>query len=140
MRVMGECTYERTAALLDAHPHLASWADLEAHLKALGREEAPEEVLPFYREHYERHAAYLADCERLRAWAAAECHAIQERLAGHDRENAAAYRKAFAALATERPYPGLLFLTLDQKLDLPRVRQLFRTPEQARQALTELRP
>jgi hypothetical protein len=138
MRVMGECTYERTAALLDANPHLASWADLEAHLNALGREEAPEEVLPFYRQHYERHVGYLADCERLRAWAAAECDALQDRLLGHDRENAATYRKAFAAQATERPYSGLLFLALDRKLDLARARQLFRTPEQARQALAGL--
>jgi len=61
-----------------------------------------------------------------------------QRLAGHDRESPAAYRKAFAALATERPYSGLLFLALDRRLDLPRVRQLFRTPEQARLALADL--
>jgi hypothetical protein len=138
MRRMSECTYERTAALLDANPHLASWADLEAHLKALGREEAPEEVLPFYRQHYDRHAAYLAACERLRAWAAAECQALRERLVGHDQEGPAAYRKAFAALAKERPQPGLLFLALDGRLDLRRVRQAFPTPEQVRQALLDL--
>ncbi|HZY87445.1 MAG TPA: hypothetical protein VFE78_21590 [Gemmataceae bacterium] len=138
MRRMSECTYERTAALLDANPHLANWADLEAHLKALGREEAPEEVLPFYRQHYDRHADYLAACERLRAWAARECQALRARLAGHDREGPAAYRKAFAALAKERPQPGLLFLALDGKLDLGRVRQVFPAPEQVREALRGL--
>jgi hypothetical protein len=138
MRQLSECTYERTAALLDAHPHLASWADLEAHLTALGREETPEEVLPFYRQHYECHAGYRAACARLRAWAEQECQALRARLVGHDGEGPSAYRKAFAALAKERPQPGLLFLSLDGKLDHRRLRQVFPTPERARLALLDL--
>src|SRR5262249_2654140 len=38
MRAMAECTYEALTALMDDNPHLTSWQDVEAHLRARGRE------------------------------------------------------------------------------------------------------
>ncbi len=69
MRAIAECTYGNLVALMDDNPHLKSWRDVEAFLKGRGREAIPEEVLSFYRPHYERFVAYLADCERLCQWA-----------------------------------------------------------------------
>jgi hypothetical protein len=138
LRQTGECTYERTVAILDANPQLASWPDLEAYLRGQGSESVPEELLPFYRRHYERFAAYLADCERLRDWAARTCAEVQARLGGREGQPPAAFRKAFAALATAYPCSGLLFTAFDGRLDLPRLRKVVRTPDEARRALTDV--
>ncbi len=135
MRAMAECTYERLAALLDEHPHRASWAEVEALLKERGREEVPEEVLAFYRPHYERYTAYLADCDRLRQWAEQVYGQLEKQLGDREDRGTPAYRKAFAALVGAYPYAGLLFAALDGRLDRQRVRQMVRDPEQARRAL-----
>jgi hypothetical protein len=135
MRLMTSCTYEATVAMLDANPQLRGWGELEAHLKEQGRERVPEEVLAFYREHYERFCAYLADLERLRCWAEAACREIDASLGGPAGKDAASYRKAFAARATGSPLPGLLFAQLDGRLDLARLRQSVRSPQEARAAL-----
>ncbi len=138
LRLMIECTYTGTAEMVDAHPEWAGWPDLEAHLKALGREDAPEELLAAYREYYEEHAAYLADCERLRAWAEETCRGLKARLGG-PAADAPAFRKAFAAVAVGLPYPGLVFAALDGRLTLDRVRKIIRTPAEARTALAAVR-
>ena len=134
LRLMAECTYDRTAALVDAHPEWAGWPDLEAHLKAQGRENSPEELLTIYREYYEQHAAYLADCDRLRSWAEVTCRGVEARLGGRSGD-AAAFRKAFAAVAVGLPYSGLVFAAFDGRLTLDRVRKIVRTPAEARSAL-----
>ena len=63
LKLVVTCTYARVVEMLDSHPEWRGWADMESHLRALGREQVPEEVLSFYREHYDAFAAYLADCE-----------------------------------------------------------------------------
>jgi hypothetical protein len=136
MRLMASCTYERTVELLDANPALATWADLEASLQQQGRDRVPEEVLGFYRKHYDRFTAYLADLQRLRAWAADECRQVDAELGGREGREPAAYRKAFAARVKDRPLSGLLFAALDGRLDLARLRKSIRTPDEAREALT----
>ena len=138
MRAMAECTYERLVALVDANPHLETWPDVEAFLKAQGREAMPEEVLTFYRPQYERFTAYLADCDTLRRWASQVHDTLSQQLGDRCREDAAAYRKAFAALAIRYPYPALLFSTLDGRLDLARVRRIVRDPDEARRALNSV--
>jgi hypothetical protein len=138
MRAMAECTYESLVAVMDANPRLTSWADVEAYLRARGREAVPEEVLAFYRPHYERFAAYLADCERLRQWAMQMHDQFDRQLGGRQGKDAAIYRKRFAALATRSRYANLLFATLDGRLDRDRIRRLIRDPGQARQALSDL--
>jgi hypothetical protein len=138
MRLMADCTYAATAAMLEANPALATWEAFETFLKEQGRERVPEELLGTYREHRERYVAYLADCERLRAWAVRECALLRSELGPHDDPPAASYRKAFAARAVGRPCSGLLFAALDGRLDLARVRQLARTPEEARETLRTL--
>jgi hypothetical protein len=135
MRLMADCTYDKTVALLEAQPQLDTWEAFQTYLEAQGRERVPEELLGFYRAHRERYLAYLADCERLRAWAARAVANLDARLGGRAGKEPAAYRKAFAALAAGRPHAGLLFATLDGRLDLARVRKLIRTPEEAREAL-----
>jgi hypothetical protein len=132
MRAMAECTYDRLVALVDANPSLASWPDVEAFLKAQGRDAVPEEVLAFYRPHYERFAAYLADCDLLRECAAREFTKLEAQLGGRDGKEPAAYRKAFAALATTCQLPALLFAALDGRLDRALVRRLVRDPDEAR--------
>lgn len=138
MRARAECTYESLVALLDDNPHLTSWPQAEAFLKARGREAAPEEVLSFYRQHYQRFMAYLADCERLRQWAMQVQEQIDRQLGGRHSKDAASYRKSYAALATRYRHATLLFAALDGRLDRDRIRRLVPDAEQARQALREL--
>ena len=139
LKLVVTCTYPRTVEMIDAHPDWTGWADVETHLRALGRERVPEEVLGFYREHYDAFAAYLADCERLRAWASeaggrmrAESEA--EAGVGNDR----LLRKCFAARAVKSPLKALLFTLLDGRLDVAAVRAFARTPEEARDAVTKV--
>ncbi len=138
MRLMSACTYERTVEFIEGHPGLTDWPAFKAFLQELGRDKVPEEVLTYYRQHQERYLGYLADCERLRAWAADTYRDLEARLGGREGKEPAAYRKAFAALAAACPYPGLLFAALDGRLDRDRVRKTFRTPEQVRHALAAL--
>ena len=110
---------------------------------AQGREQFPEELLAVYREYYEQFIAYLADCDRLRAWAEETCRGLETRLtASRERkrpEMASAFRKAFAAVAVGLPYSGLVFAALDGRLTVDRVRKIVRTPAKARTALAVLR-
>jgi hypothetical protein len=138
MRAIAECTYESLVALMDDHPQWTSWPEVEAFLKARGREAVPEEVLSFYRQHYERFAAYLADCDRLRQWATQVHDQIDRQLGGRHGKDAASYRKSYAALATRYRHAALLFAALDGRLDRDRIRRLIRDAEQARQALRDL--
>jgi hypothetical protein len=138
MRLMSNCTYDATVQILDANPHLQTWAAVEAHLQAQGRDKVPEEVLNFYREHYARFLAYLGDLDRLRQWAAGACREIDAELGGREGKEPAAYRKAFAALASRYPLSGLLFATLDGRLDVGRLRQSVRFPQEARETLAKV--
>lgn len=139
LKLVVTCTYARTVELFDAHPEWTGWADLEAHLRSLGRERVPEEVLDFYREHADAFAAYLADCERLRDWGSrvgAGLRAEAEGEAGYG--NARLLRKCFAARAVKQPNKALLFAAFDGRLDTKAVREFARTPEEAREALARL--
>jgi hypothetical protein len=138
MRARAECTYEKLAALMDENPHLTNWQDVEAFLRALGPQAVPEEVLDSYRPHYERFAAYLADCQRLCQWASQVHDEIDRQLGGCQEQDAAAYRKRFAALALRYRHATLLFAALDGRLDRARIRRLIRDSNQARQILDEL--
>lgn len=132
MRALSACTYEATVALIDADPRRRAWPELEADLKSQGREPVPEELLGFYRRYHERFLAYLADCERARAWGE---RVKAEILAELGETEPRALRKAFAARAGKYRLSGLLFAALDGRLDVGRVRQVLRDPEEARVAL-----
>ena len=67
LKLMGSCTYPRTAEMLDARPEWTTWEPFEAFLRSQGNESVPEEVLATYREHHDARRAYIRDCERLRA-------------------------------------------------------------------------
>lgn len=130
MRLMAFCTYDRTREKIDANG-CRSWEDLRATLQAEGKDHVPEEVLVFYREHWDRFAAYLANLEQIRAWALAECAAVDAAIGGRSGRPPGEYRKAFAAVATRRKHPGLLFAALDGRLDESRLRKIVPTPEEA---------
>ena len=139
LKLVVTCTYARTVEMIDAHPEWAGWGDVEAHLRSLGREQVPEEVLGFYREHYDAFAAYRADCERLRAWAqarGAEVRAEAEAEAGTGNDRL--LRKCFAARAVKSPLKALLFAAFDGALDVAAVRAFARTPDEAREAVARL--
>jgi hypothetical protein len=138
MRAMAECTYEALAAVVYDNPHLTSWQAVEAHLRARGREAMPEEVLAFYRSHFERFTAYLDDCERLRQWAMQHYDDLERRLGGRQGQDAIDFRKRFAALATRYRHSTLLFAALDGRLDRERICRLIRDPNQARETLSDL--
>jgi hypothetical protein len=138
MRAMAECTYETLVAHMDDNPHLANWLEVEAFLRALGREAVPEEVLDSYRPHFERFSAYLADCEHVCQWAMQVHDDIDRQIGGRQGQDTAAYRKRFAALATRYPHATLLFAALDGRLDRARLRRLIRDPKQARQIRSDL--
>lgn len=139
LKLVVTCTYDRTAEVIDAHPDWKGWADLESHLRSLGREQVPEEVLGFYREHYDAYAAYIADCERLREWGLAVGAEMRKEVeaeagTGNDR----LLRKCFAARAIKHPLKALLFAALDGRLDVRAVRAFARTPAEARDAVARL--
>jgi hypothetical protein len=140
LKLVVTCTYPRVVEMIDQHPEWKDWPDMEAHLRSLGREQVPEEVLGFYREQYDRFAAYIADCERLRAWAsgvAARVRAEAEAEAGTGNDRL--LRKCFAARAVKLPHKGLVFAAFDGRLDVAAVRQFARTPDEAREAVAQLR-
>jgi hypothetical protein len=138
LKLVVTCTYGRVVEMIDRHPEWNGWADMEAHLRSLGREQVPEEVLGFYREHFDAFAAYLADCERLRAWAAEVAARVrQEAEAEAGTVDVRLLRKCFAARAVKLPHRGLLFAAFDGRLDVATVRQSARTPEEAKGALKE---
>jgi hypothetical protein len=122
------CSYARTTEMIDAHPEWTGWADMEAYLQSLGNDQVPEEVLGFYREHFDTHQQYLSDCRRLLAWATTEAAAIRGRLPPGDER---AMRKAFAAEVVGRPLSPLLFAAFGGKLTLDVVRAIVKTPEEA---------
>jgi hypothetical protein len=136
-RQMALCTYDRTVELLQANPLLRTWEDLEAFLTAEGTEETPEELLPYYRAHYERYAAYIEVCERLRAWAEGVARRLEAEVGGRAVLEPRLFRKAFAARAVAQPHAGLIFAALDGRLDLDRVREYAPTPQEAERALRE---
>jgi hypothetical protein len=137
-RQMALCTYDRTVALLTANPHLQTWGDLEAFLKAAGKDEMPEELLPYYREHYERYAAYVEACEQLRTWAEGVARRLEAEVGGRSALEPRLFRKAFAARATGYPHSGLIFAALDGRLDRGRVCEYATTLQEARRALQEV--
>lgn len=139
LKLVVTCTYPRVVEMIDQHPDWKQWSDMEAHLRSLGREQVPEEVLGFYREHYDAFAAYLADCERLRAWAAERAaRARTEAEADAGVGNERLLRKCFAARAVKLPHKGLVFAAFDGRLDIAAVRQMVHSPEDAREALAEI--
>jgi hypothetical protein len=138
MRLLAYCTYDRTVELIDANAQVQSWEDLRAVLQQKGSDRVPEEVLGFYRQHWERFVAYLADLERLRQWGEQTRQAIDARIGGRAGREPAAYRKAFAAEAVQQPLPSLVFAALDGRLDLPRLRQMLRGDREVREALEAL--
>jgi hypothetical protein len=138
LKLMTACTYDKTVEILEAHPGWGSWADLEAFLREQGRERVPEEILGFYRAHYDTFQAYLADCDRLRRWAEERCTAIAARIGGREDRSPGEYRKAFATEAIRLPASGLVFAALDGRLDRERLRKSVRTPREARELLEEV--
>ena len=138
LKLVVTCTYTRVVDMIDDHPEWRGWADMEAHLRALGREQVPEEVLGFYREHYDVFAAYIDDCERVRSWAAQVADGLLQPLAQLGTADPRALRKAFAVGATKHPHTGLLFAAFDRRLDLSVVRSCLRAAEEARAAAANL--
>jgi len=139
LKLVVTCTYARTAEMIDANPALCDWAFFETHLRGLGREQVPEEVLGFYREHHDSHAAYLADCERLRAWGAeTAARVLGEAKAEAGDADRRLLRKCFAARAVTLPLRPLLFASFDGVLTLPTVRKIASTPSEAKEALAKI--
>lgn len=138
MRLMAFCTYERTLELIDARPTVQTWDDLRAVLQEQGNERVPEEVLGFYREHWQRYQAYLAALDRLRRWAEAERGRIDAAIGGRAERTPADYRKAFAAQAVTTAHPALVFAALDDRLDTPRLRKIVRDDGEAHTLLNRL--
>jgi hypothetical protein len=127
--------------MIDGHPEWRGWPDMESHLRSLGREQVPEEVLGFYREHYDAFSAYLADCERLRAWAAEVAARIRkEAEAEAGTGDYRLLRKCFAARVVKLPLKALLFAAFDGRLDIATVREVVRTAEEAREAVATIGP
>jgi hypothetical protein len=140
LRLVMTCTYARTVEMMDANG-LTTWAELEAVLLALGREKVPEEVLAFYREHFDAHATYLADCDRLAAWGTATAGGLlRDATAAVGDADRRALRKAFAARAAPHPLRALLFAAFDGKLTVGVVRAIARTPAEAAELVARIPP
>jgi hypothetical protein len=140
LKLVVTCTYSKTVEMIDAHPEWKRWADMELHLRGLGREQVPEEVLEFYKEHHDTYAGYLADCEYLRSWALARAGQLLEEVqseVGSPPEKRL-LRKAFAAHALKLPLSPLLFAAYDGRLEVAGVRQFARTPTEAGEAVGKI--
>ena len=130
MKLMAFCTYPRTVEMIDVHG-LTTWDGLRAVLQEQGKNNVPEEVLVFYREHWARHEAYLALLPRIAAWAQAQRDDIEAKVGKGD-------RKAFAGEATRRRHPALIFAALDDRVDRARLRRMVPTPDDAQILADEL--
>jgi hypothetical protein len=140
LKLVVTCTYSKTVEMIDAHPEWKGWADLELHLRGLGREQVPEEVLEFYKEHHDTYTGYLADCEYLRSWALNRARRLLEavRADGDYTHERRLLRKSFAARALKLPLSALLFSAFDGRLDLSGVRKIARTPSEARESVEKV--
>jgi hypothetical protein len=140
LKLIVTCTYSKTVEMIDAHPEWTSWVDLEWHLRSLGREQVPEEVMEFYKEHHDTYTGYLADCQHLQSWALTHAgRLLQElRVDGDYPQERRLLRKAFAARALKLPFSALLFSAFDGRLDLSGVRQFARTPAEARESVKKI--
>ncbi|MCE9567583.1 MAG: hypothetical protein K8U57_36750 [Planctomycetes bacterium] len=140
LKLVVTCTYDRTAEIVDVHPEWTNWQDFETHMRGLGREQVPEEVLDFYREHYDAHTAYLADCERLRAWGAETAARVlaEARAEAGNPPDPRLLRKCFAARAVKLPLRPLLFAAFDGELTIATVRKIASSPAEAREALGKI--
>lgn len=137
LKLVVTCTYARTVEMIEGHPEWMSWSDMEQHLRGLGREQVPEEVLDFYREHYDTHAGYLVNCRGLQVWAQnyAEKILAEIRTEMGESPDPRLLRKTYAAQVVKLPLRALLFAAFDGRLDLTGVRLLARTPAEAREAI-----
>jgi hypothetical protein len=138
LQAMALCSYEKTVAILEEVPGLETWEAFAAHLRTLGREVVPEEVLPYYRTHFDRYRAYLAVCEQLRAWGIERARVIAAGLDPSLSPGTPAHRKAFAAAVVGRPGMPLLFAALDGRLDLTATRRIARDLDEARDLLAQV--
>lgn len=141
LKLVVTCTYARTAEMIDSDARFRDWGFFESHLRGLGREQVPEEVLDFYREHFDVHSAYLADCETLRAWGVATAAKVLEEArpeAGEPVEPRL-LRKCFAARAVKFPLRPLLFAAFDGALDEATVRKIASSPAEAKEAVAKIR-
>ncbi len=132
LKLMVRCTYPATVEMLDGWPSFPDWPAMEEKLQALGSEKVPEELLAQYREHYDAFAAYRSDCETLRARIQVRSDELRKNLSGHDPR---AVRKEYAQRALREPFPPLFFSAFDGKLDIDRVREIFATHPEVREAL-----
>lgn len=124
LRAMALCSYERAAEILEVEPNLTAWEQFETHLRGLGSEAIPEEVMPFYRPHFDRYRAFEAGCVELRDWAIGRLATVRAELDPALAQGTPAFRKAFAAAVIGRPGKTLLFAALDGKLDLAATRRM----------------
>ncbi len=138
MQAMAICTYARAAAILDAHPELTTWETFAAHLQSLGSDVVPEEILAYYRPHFDRYWAYVKTCERLRVWAVEKQAEVAATLDPALSRGTPAHRKAFAAQVVGKPGKALLFAALDGRLDLAAVRRMACDLDAARKQLAEV--
>lgn len=134
LKLVVSCTYARTVEMIDAHPEWQGWPDLELQLQSLGSDRVPEEVLAYYREHYDAFQAYLADIESLMAYGIASAAKLRAEIG--ETPDPRLMRKQFAERATKQPLAGLLFAGFDGRISRAVVRRMFSTPEEARAALT----
>lgn len=138
LRAMALCSYGRAEEILTDHPDLRTWEGFEAHLRGLGRDVVPEEILPYYRPHFERYWAYVGVCEQIQAWAQARLREVMATLDPTLVPGTPAHRKAFAVAVAGKPGMPLLFSALDGRLDLVATRRIARDLDEARALLTQL--
>jgi hypothetical protein len=138
LRAMALCSYGRAEEILTIHPDLRTWEGFEAHLRGLGRDVVPEEVLPYYRPHFDRYWAYVGVCEQIQAWAQTRLREVMATLDPTLVPGTPAHRKAFAVAVSGKPRMPLLFSALDGRLDLVATRRIARDLDEARALLAQL--
>lgn len=138
LRAMSRCTYSRTVEILQEHPELTTWASLEEFLLGQGREEVPEEMLPFYQQHYESYRRFVQACSDYRDEILVRYERLGLSMEGLEK-GSPEYRKEFAARVQNRRYSGLLFAALDARLDLDRVCRYCGSLQDAEEKLREIR-
>ena len=128
LKLMVHCTYDATVEMLKTAPSLPSWPEFEETLKSRGAEKVPEEVLGVYREHYEKYAVFLRDCEHIREWAIRRTAALLTTIPEADPKTR---RRLFAEAVRSEPLKALLFSACDGRLTTEKAGNHFESPEEA---------
>lgn len=139
MKIMTYCTYDAVVEMIQKEPACSTLEGFLEHLKTLGRDKFPEELLDAYVAHWQAYADHKARCVKFIDQVVSECDRLFRTLKVRDYTKGLSreQRKEFALEASKRSHPGAYFAFIDGKLDVKFVMdRLLKTPEDSLASLS----